>query len=71
MVSIVVVIHVFFNVPMVSLQKLQKRQNVSKKGQNGAGTRILENASRAKISLESKMKNLMLLARSTQVSHNL
>ena len=68
---IVVVIHVFFNVPMVSPQKLQKRLNVSEKGQNGAGTRILENASRAKISLESKMKNLMLLARSTQVSHNL
>ena len=56
MVSIVVVISVLSNVQMVSLQKHRKRQNVFKKGQNGAGIRTLELVSRAKISPESKIK---------------
>ena len=51
MVSIVVVISVLSNVQMVSLQKRLKRQNVFKKGQNGAGIRTLEIVLRVKISL--------------------
>ena len=68
MVSIVVVISVLSNVLMVLPQKLLKRQNVFKKTQNGAGIRILELVSRAKISPESKMKPFKLIVKLMPVS---
>ena len=68
MVSIVVVISVLSNVLMVLPQKLLKRQNVFKKTLNGAGIKILELASRAKILLELKMKTSKLIVKLMPVS---